>query len=203
MACWAAAAFAASSSEWFLAGNQLRSPNGLVVQLVVKDYFVALTADMDPFAELPFIDAHSLVVKAPPERAWDETAQVMRRWVEQLSPGFGSTAGPLLARLLGCSNVDPSPPGPGAPKAIVGFRVARAERPSLIAFEGQHRLSRYALSFRIEPAGDTSCIVKAETRAAFPGRVGGVYRQAVIGSGGHVLVVRRLLSSIKRRAERS
>ncbi len=114
--------------------------------------------------DLPFIDEHSLAVNAPPEHVWDETAQVTRRWVEHLMPRFGGTAGPLLAGLLGCSNVDP--PGPGAPEAIVGFRVAWAERPQLIALEGEHRFSRYALTFRIEPTDSSSCIVKAETRAA-------------------------------------
>lgn len=151
--------------------------------------------------DLPFIDEHSLAVNAPPEHVWDETAQVTRRWMEHLMPRFGGPAGPLLARLLGCSNVDPPRPGPGAPEATVGFRVARAERPQLIALEGEHRFSRYALTFHIEPADSSSCIVKAETRAAFPGHAGHIYRTAVIGTGAHVFVVRRLLSSIKHRAE--
>jgi hypothetical protein len=161
------------------------------------------TDDTSATRELPFIDSHSLAVKAPPEQAWDETAQVTRRWVEHLLPRGGGAAGPLFARLLGCSNVDLPRPGPGAPEAIVGFRVARAERPLLIALEGEHHFSRYALIFQIEPADGSSCIVKAETRAAFPGRAGRIYRGAVIGTGGHVFVVRRLLSSIKHQAERS
>ncbi len=160
------------------------------------------TANPDPGGKLPFIDAHSLVVEAPPEQVWEVTAQVMRRWVEQLLPGFGTQAGSVLARWLGCSYFDPPSPGNGAPEAIVGFRVAQAERPSLIVLEGEHRFSRYVLSFQIEPADDSSSIVKAETRAAFPGRTGRAYRKAVIGSGGHVFVVRHLLASIKRRAER-
>jgi hypothetical protein len=153
--------------------------------------------------ELPFIDSHSLAVKAPPEQVWDETAQVTRRWVEQFLPRSGGATGPLFARLLGCSEVDAPRPGPGVPEAIVGFRVARAEWPSLIALEGEHRFSRYALIFEIGPAEGSFCIVKAETRAAFPGRAGRIYRSAVIGTGGHVFVVRRLLSSIKHQAERS
>lgn len=160
------------------------------------------TANTDSIGELPFIDAHSLVVEATPEQVWEVTAQVMRRWVEQLLPGFGARAVSLLARWLGYSFVDPLSPGNGAPEAIVGFRVARAERPSLIVLEGEHRFSRYALTFQVEHAGVSSCIVKAETRAAFPGRTGRAYRKAVIGSGGHVFVVRHLLASIKSRAER-
>jgi len=155
--------------------------------------------------EPPFIDAHSLAVNAPPEQVWDATAQVTRGWLEHTFPrlGLAGAAGPWLARLLACSNVERPRPGPGMPEAIVGFRVARAQRPSLIALEGEHRFSRYALTFHIEPTDGSGCIVRAETRAAFPGRGGRIYRRAVIGTGGHVFVVRRLLSSIKHRAERS
>lgn len=152
--------------------------------------------------ELPFIDEHSLAVEAPPELVWEAIVEVTRRWVEQLLPRSGGAVGPLLARLLGCSEADGPPPGPGVPEAIVGFRVA-AERPSLVSLVGEHRFSRYALIFRIEPAGGSSCIVTAETRAAFPGRAGRIYSGAVIGTGGHVFVVRRLLSSIKHRAQTS
>jgi hypothetical protein len=50
---------------------------------------------------------------------------------------------------------------------MVGFRVAWAERPSLIALEAEHRVSRYTFTLRIEPAEGSSCIVTAETRAVF------------------------------------
>lgn len=128
-----------------------------------------------------------------------------RGWVGHTFPhsGIAGAVGPLFARLLGATNVESSPPGPGVPEAMVGFRVARAERPSLIALEGEHRFSRYTLTFQIEPDDGSSCIVTAETRAAFPGRAGRIYRKVVIGTGAHVIVVRRLLLSIKRRAERS
>lgn len=163
------------------------------------------SADTSAIGELPFVDEHSRAVNAPAEQVWEETAQVMRRWVDHTFPqfGIGGAAGPLLARLLRCSNVDPPRPGAGAPEAMVGFHVARAERPSLIVLRGEHRFSRYALTFHIEPADSSQCIVTAETRAAFPGRAGRIYRKAVIGSGGHVFAVNRMLSSIKHRAERS
>jgi hypothetical protein len=144
-------------------------------------------------------------VIAPPDRVWEEAAQVTRGWVAHTFPRsrIAGAVGPLFARLLGASNVDSPPAGPGIPEAMVGFRVARAERPWLIALEGEHRFSRYTLTFHIEPAEDSSCIVTAETRATFPGRAGRMYRAAVIGTGAHVIVVRSLLSAIKRRAERS
>jgi len=45
--------------------------------------------------------------------------------------------------------------------------------------------------------------VRAETRAEFPGLQGSVYRALVIGTRGHVLVTRRILAAVQRRAERS
>ncbi|HEX3391952.1 MAG TPA: hypothetical protein VHS55_05275 [Solirubrobacteraceae bacterium] len=153
--------------------------------------------------DLPFIDVHSLAVDAAPEWAWDAVAQVMSGWAGGTLPRRSAQAGALLARLLGCADAQPPRPGPGLPEAMVGFHVAQAEHPSLIALEGEHRFSRYALTFRIEPADASRCVVKAETRAAFPGLAGRIYRGAVIGTGAHVFVVRRMLSSIKRRAERT
>jgi len=44
--------------------------------------------------------------------------------------------------------------------------------------------------------------LRAETRARFPGGAGRLYRAAVIGTRGHILVTMRLLEAVKRRAER-
>jgi hypothetical protein len=41
----------------------------------------------------------------------------------------------------------------------------------------------------------------AETKAAFPGAAGRVYKRIVIGTGGHVIVVMRMPMSIRRRVE--
>ena len=41
-----------------------------------------------------------------------------------------------------------------------------------------------------------------ESRAAFPGPQGRLYRLAVVGSGGHVVAVRRMLTGIRRAADR-
>jgi hypothetical protein len=153
--------------------------------------------------ELSFIDVHSLTLDAAPERAWEAVAQVMRGWAGGAPPRLSARVGALVARLLGCADVEPPHPGPGLPEGMVGFHVAKVERPSLIALAGEHRFSRYALTFHIEHADGSRCVVKAETRAAFPGLAGCLYKRAVIGTGAHVIVVRRLLSSIKRRAERS
>ncbi len=84
--------------------------------------------------------------------------------------------------------------------SVPGFRVVVAEPPSLLAVAGRHRFSRYGIVVRIEPAaGGARC--RAETRAAFPGPHGALYRLAVVGTGGHVVAVRRLLRRAARLAE--
>ena len=80
-----------------------------------------------------------------------------------------------------------------------GFRVVEVERPHRVALAGRHRFSRYSLTFELEEVGGGTRI-SAETRAEFPGLLGWGYRQAVIGSGGHRLVVRRMLRRIAGRA---
>ena len=72
-----------------------------------------------------------------------------------------------------------------------------------LALAGRHRFSTYLLRFRLEEAGPGSTRLVAETRAAFPGLKGSVYRAVVIGTRMHVVVTRRLLTATKRRAERS
>jgi hypothetical protein len=144
---------------------------------------------------LPFIDAHQVDVAAEPERVWDATARLL--------PRIGGRLGPAFARLLGCSEVErPALASHELPDAIVGFRVERAERPSLIELRGQHRFARYALTFRIEPGTNSGSVLIAETDAEFPGAAGRLYRAAVIGTQGHVVVVRRLLRTVKRGADR-
>jgi hypothetical protein len=60
----------------------------------------------------------------------------------------------------------------------------------------------YLLAIRLGDAGAGRTRLIAETRAAFPGLKGSIYRALVIGTRLHVLVTRRLLSAAKRRAER-
>jgi hypothetical protein len=128
--------------------------------------------------ELPYIDTHTIAIGAPPEAVWAAVARVM---------GVGGHDGVggrnVLARALGC--VDDS-----------GFHVARDERPERMALQGQHRFSRYELRFVLEPGG----VLRAETRAAFPGARGAVYRTLVIRSRAHVVATRWLLAMIKRSA---
>jgi hypothetical protein len=78
-------------------------------------------------------------------------------------------------------------------EAVPGFRVVEAEPGRRLVLGGRHRFSRYTLTFVIEDG-----FLRAQTHAAFPGVLGRLYRAAVIGSGAHRVVTRRLLRQVVR-----
>jgi hypothetical protein len=84
--------------------------------------------------------------------------------------------------------------------ALPGFRVVAAVPGRELVLAGRHRFSSYALVFHLEPAGPGCSRLRAETRAAFPGLSGSLYRRLVIGTGGHAVGMRRLLSAVGRRS---
>jgi hypothetical protein len=147
-----------------------------------------------PASRLPFVDEHSTDVSASRERTWEALVAVVSR-------SFRGRATELVARLLGASEHAPSgrPGEPGS--TLAGFRIAASDAPALLALEGRHRFSRYALVFHLDPLPGGRCRLRAETRAEFGGVHGRVYRAAVIGTGGHLLVVHRLLRAIRARSE--
>ena len=151
----------------------------------------AATSEAAP--ELPHVDEHTTVVAADPEQVWTALGHVVGR-----SRGDPARA---LARLLdvdpGVASGDPLVAG----SSIVGFRVARAKRPQELLLRGRHRFSTYELAFRVDATGPGATRLRAETRAVFPGVGGRAYRALVIGTRGHVVAVRRLLASTRRRAE--
>ena len=148
----------------------------------------------DPDA-LPFVDEHGVEVEASPEAVWEALCRVAEG-------SFSSAATGRFARLLGCESTAASGPRPLAEgSTIPGFAVARAEPGSELALVGRHRYSEYALVFHLD-GGEGATRLRAETRAVFPGASGRLYRAAVIGTRGHVLVTVRLLTAVKRRAER-
>ena len=148
-------------------------------------------------ASLPYVDELPIEIGADRETTW----AALLRLVEST---FASARGRGPARLLGCDDTVPSGPRPLAQgSAFPGFHVEAAEPPRELALAGRHRFSTYLLSFRVEDAGAGRTRLVAETRAAFPGLKGSVYRALVIGTRMHVLVTRRLLTATKRRAERS
>ena len=152
-----------------------------------------MPADPVPLRHLPRIDEHARTVAAPPAVVWDAV-------LSALHATFATPAPAVVARVLGC---EPSSTAgwdrPGVGSTVPGFRVVTAEEPRLLVVAGRHRFSRYGIVVRLEPVeGGTR--VRLESRAEFPGVHGRLYRTAVVGSGGHVVAVRRLLSGIRRAA---
>jgi len=135
--------------------------------------------------QLPYIDEHSQRVDAPADVVWMALLEVLRREMG------GSER---IARMLGCDPAQGTSEFAGRPgDAVPGFRVVEAEPGRRLALRGRHRFSSYALTFVLD--GDH---LRAQTHAAFPGVLGRLYRAAVIGSGGHRLVTRRLLRQVAR-----
>jgi hypothetical protein len=152
---------------------------------------------MTPKSSLPYVDELPIEIGADRNETWT----VLLRVVEG---SFASARGRGPARLLACEDTELSGPRPLAPgSAFPGFHVETAEPASELGLAGRHRFSTYLLSFRLEDARGGRTRLVAETRAAFPGLKGSVYRALVIGTRMHVLITRRILTATKRRAERS
>lgn len=143
--------------------------------------------------DLPRIDEHTTTIRVDdPERVWNALGEVIDRFWRV--PRLGTR---LLQAEPAMRSGDPLLAGSTLP----GFMVIRAEPGKELALQGHHRFSSYALIFRLV-AGERHMTLSAETRAAFPGVSGRVYRGLVIGMRGHILVVRALLRATRRRAER-
>jgi hypothetical protein len=140
---------------------------------------------------LPYIDELATDTGgASRERVWAAIADVLRREIG---------GGERVARALGCEPASASPRFDASPgQTLPGFRVAEAEPGQRLVLRGRHRFSDYELTFLLD--GDT---LRARTHAAFPGLLGRLYRMAVIGTGGHRVVTRRLLRQVVRRAGRA
>ena len=148
-----------------------------------------------PLEHLPHIDEHGVLVLAPQEVVW-------RALIKSVPGVFSGRAATRAARLLGCHETERSGEPDMIGSTFPGFLVARVIEPAVLALEGQHRYSRYGLVFSLEPTKDERTLLRAETRAEFPGFKGTVYKTLVIGSRGHVVVTNRLLGAVKKRAER-
>ncbi|MFR9779694.1 hypothetical protein ACL02O_27020 [Micromonospora sp. MS34] len=140
---------------------------------------------------LPFVDEHEVLVPAPAADVWRALAGQV--------PGARGRSGSALAHLLAA--VPRRATGrlfdPGA--TVPGFAVTESVPGRLVRLKGRHRFSRYALVFTLTP-GPGGTRLSARTYAAFPGVPGRLYRLVVIGSGGHRLLVTRMLHAARRRA---
>lgn len=136
-----------------------------------------------------------MLVLAPPPVVWEALLTTVHR-------GFSQRIAPRVARLLGCAETEAVGDPGRIGSTVPGFVVARAVEPAVLALEGQHRFSRYGLVFRLEPTKDERTLLRAETRAQFPGTIGRIYKALVIGTRGHVLAVNSMLRGVRKRAER-
>ena len=145
--------------------------------------------------QLPHLDEHAKAIAADVHEVWPVL-------IDTLDRGLSRAGVAAYSRIVGSADGTASGPRPLTEgSTIPGFRVIAAVPGSVLVLEGRHRFSSYALIFRLEQVSAGRSRLRAESRAAFPGLAGGIYRLLVVGTGGHVVVVRRLLSGIKRRSE--
>jgi hypothetical protein len=147
-----------------------------------------------PLEHLPSIDEHYIDVDAPAEATYEALFPAIEHYFAgKFAQGYCERIGALETEKHG----DLHHPGGTLP----GFTVTRAIAPVMLALAGEHRFAKYAVVFRIDLLPEKRSRVKLETRAVFTPGKGRIYKAAVIGTHGHVLVVNRMLRAIKRVAE--
>jgi hypothetical protein len=167
--------------------------------LVIAPYIhqrSAYTEALVQLEQLPHLDEHATFIAARVDDVWPAL-------IETLDRVFSRPGAAAYARAVGCADWKASGPRPLAEGSTVpGFRVTATVPNSELTLEGRHRFSSYALIFRLEPVGSDHSRLRAESRAVFPGLPGRIYRLIVVGTGVHVVTVRRLLAVIERRSAR-
>jgi len=139
--------------------------------------------------QLPHVDEHDVATVASRDAAWESVLRTLSRTMG---------GAPRFARVLGCDPSGASGRFDGSVgQTLPGFRVVDAEPGRHITLEGRHRFARYRLTIHLD--GDR---VRARTDAAFPGLLGRLYRAAVIGSGAHGAITRRMLRQMAAPAAR-
>jgi hypothetical protein len=146
-------------------------------------------------ARLPHIDEHVIDIAADVDDVWPVLTETLDRT-------FSRATMASFARIVGCADSTATGRRPLTEGSTMpGFRVVAAVPGSELVLEGRHRFSSYALIFRLERGSLGRSRLRAESRGSFPGLAGGVYRLFIIGTDGHVVAVRRVLSVIKRLCE--
>lgn len=154
-----------------------------------------MTEAMTHIASIPYLDEHETVIAAGADDVWRMLCETVDRSFSH--PGMAG-----YARLIGAAYCAASGPRPLARgSTFPGFRVIAAVPGRKLVLEGCHRFSFYSIIFCLDDIHPGRSRLRAESRAAFPGLAGGLYRRLVIGTGGHVVGMRRLLSAIRRRSE--
>jgi hypothetical protein len=115
-------------------------------------------------ASLPYIDEHATLIAAGADDVWRSLGETLDRSFSR--PGVAG-----YARLVGSADCTASGPRPLAEgSTFPGFRVVAAVPGRELVLEGRHRFSSYALIFRLEHVSPGRSRLRAESRAAFPGR---------------------------------
>lgn len=148
-----------------------------------------------PTTQPPYLDEHATVVAA-------DAGDVWAALLDALDRSFSGTGAAGYARAVGSVDATASGPRPlDVGSTVPGFRVATVMPGRELVLVGRHRFSSYAFTFRVEQVGPGRSRLRAESRAAFPGALGALYRLLVVGTGAHVVLVRRLLGTVRRRSE--
>jgi hypothetical protein len=116
-------------------------------------------------------------------------------YIDEYAIAVDASPAQTWAALLATMCRDPADPT----TVSLGFVPEEASPEHRLALKGRHLFAAYRLIFEMDPDED-GIRLRALTFAAFPGLRGKVYRALVIGSGGHRIVVRRMLRRVAARA---
>lgn len=137
---------------------------------------------------MPLIDEHEILIAGPPAVVWRALTAQLAAWNTRDARTY--------ARIVGASPGHAIGVFPSIGSSVPGFGVSEADPPRRLVLVGRHHFSRYALVFLIEPQ-QNGVLMRARSHAEFPGARGSLYRLAVIHSGAHRIVTRRLLRQVR------
>jgi len=147
-----------------------------------------------PLESLPFIDEHFIEIAARPETVWNAM-------VREVADVGARSSWTRAAKRLGCVHTEVSGDAGQTGWTVPGFLATRAIEPAMLALMGRHRYATYALIMTVLEKPSGLVLLGAQSRAEFIGAKGKAYRNAVIGTRGHLIVTRGLLRRSRKRAE--